>query len=273
MDLSTYYDEICKQPLLSREEERLLLLTYFGEEYSEAQKKQARETLLSANLRFVFKKAKNMAKGDPSLFEELIAAGNEGLIVGLDKFDHTKGVRFLSYAGWWVLQRQLKEMSKMRLVQLPIWKQQLSKRIMNAQEKADRPLSIDELKELFPTVKEKDLAELSQTRYLTFYFDDLIDEDKADENNFSMDSANEGFSIEHRFDGSSEHDDVHKLLSFLSEDQRTVMKLSYGLHDGKERSSTFISDYMEVSREEVRKIKKEALKRLQQITTPVDGPK
>ena len=266
MDLSTYYDEICKQPLLSREEEQRLLNIYFGEEYSARQKKQARDTILSANLRFVFKKAKTMAKGDPSLFEELIGAGNEGLIVGLDKFDHTKGIRFLTYAGWWVIQRQLKEMSMMRLVRLPIWKQQLSKRIMNAQEAADHPLSLDELKTIFPEVNVKDLEELSQTRYLTFYFDDLMEEEKFDETSLSVDVIREGFSISDSLDEMFEQDDVQRLLEFLDEDQKTVIRLSCGLHDGKERSSTFIAIYMDISREEVRKIRKEALKKLRQVS-------
>jgi RNA polymerase sigma factor (sigma-70 family) len=264
MDLSGYYDQICKQPLLSKEEEQKLLDIYFGDAYSEKQKKKARDILISANLRFVFKKAKIMANGDPCLFEELIGAGNEGLIVGLDKFDNKAGVRFLTYAGWWVLQRQLKEMSKMRLVQLPIWKQQLSKRIMSAQEMANHPLSLDELKVIFPEVKEKDLIELSQTRYLTFYFDDLIDEESAAENSFSVDSIGEEVNIEDIIDGLFEQQDVIKLLSFLDEDQKTVIKMMYGLHDGKERSSSFIAEYMDISREEVRKIKKESLKRLQQ---------
>lgn len=271
MDLSDYYNLICKQPLLSKEEEQEQLEIYFGEEYSPAQKAKAKDILISSNLRFVFKKAKMLSDGDPSRFEELIAAGNEGLLVGLDKFDHTSGYRFLTYAGWWVYQRQLKEMSKMRLVSLPIWKQQLANRIAKAQEAADHPLSIDELKELFPDEKEKDLKELSSTKYLTYYFDDIVEEQKKDEGRFSIESLPEDTDLSELFEEVFYTDDVSRLLSTLPDDQATVLRLSYGLSDGKERSSTFIADYLDVSREEVRKLKKEALRQLKKLafdTTP-----
>lgn len=275
MDLSIYYEEICRQPLLSREEERRLLNIYFGEEYSESQKKQARQTILSANLRFVFKKAKSFAKGDPYLFEELIGAGNEGLIVGLEKYDPNSSVRFLTYAGWWVIQRQLKEMSKVRLVQLPIWKQQLSSRILKAQEAANHPLSIEELQQLFPDAKEKDLVELSGTRYLTFYFEDMVEDDQSAEDGLTSDSLNEEVDVEGVLEEIFQQADVNKLLSLLPEVQASVIKLAFGLHDGKERSSSFISEYMELSRDEVRRLKKDALKHLQRLAinpSPAEEP-
>lgn len=263
MDLSSYYEAICRQPLLTKEEEQELLDIFFSDNSSERQKKVAQDRIISSNLRFVFKKAKMLAKGDPNLFENLISAGNEGLLIGLKNFDNSSGVRFLSYAGWWVFQRQMKEMSTMRIVSLPIWKQQLSTRIMKAQEKAEGGLSLEDLQELFPDVKEKDLKELSETRYLTFYLDDLLEEEKADDTTFSIETTlSEDNTIDEIVEVHIHSDDVQRLLSYLTEEEATVVRFLYGLHDGKAKSSSFIADVLDLSREEVRSIKKDALRKL-----------
>lgn len=119
MDLSTYYTQICRHPLLTREEEFDLFIELHDPGISEKEKNKIKAKIINANLRFVFKTAKKYSKNDPDIFEELICAGNEGLLVGLEKFKPSKNVRFLSYSGWWVLQRILKEMSRMRIVSLP----------------------------------------------------------------------------------------------------------------------------------------------------------
>jgi DNA-directed RNA polymerase sigma subunit (sigma70/sigma32) len=119
MDLSRYYSDICKHPLLSREEEFDLFMDLNDPALSEKERQKIKDKILKANLRFVFKTAKKYSRNDPDIFEELICAGNEGLLVGMEKFKPSKNVRFLSYSGWWVLQRILKEMSKMRIVSLP----------------------------------------------------------------------------------------------------------------------------------------------------------
>jgi RNA polymerase primary sigma factor len=119
MDLSRYYSEICKTPLLTKEEEFDLFMELNDPAISEKEKAKIKDKIIKANLRFCFKTAKKYSKNDPDIFEELICAGNDGLLVGLEKFKPSMNVRFLSYAGWWVQQRILKEMSKMRIVSLP----------------------------------------------------------------------------------------------------------------------------------------------------------
>lgn len=257
MNITQYYEEICKVPLLSRDQENALLDIIYGEEYSGKQKKTARDTLLAANLRFVFKKAKGYSKGDLVMFEELIAAGNEGLIVGLDKFDRSRGVRFLSYAGWWVIQRQLKEMSKMRIVYLPIWKQQLSTRIMKAQEECEEKMTIAQLKERFPEDKEKDLIELSSTRYLTFFFEDLDIE--------TLDVFEQVFDVT--------KDDISSAINSLGYPGNSVIQMAFGLYDGKDRSNSYIAERLNMSREEVKTVKVQSLRILQTQLHPDPLPR
>jgi RNA polymerase primary sigma factor len=99
MDLATYYDNICEEPILTKEEEFELFLLLDDPGLPRKERDKIREQIIKANLRFVFKQAKKYSKNDPEQFSELISAGNEGLLVGLNKFDYKKGYRFLTYAG------------------------------------------------------------------------------------------------------------------------------------------------------------------------------
>lgn len=223
MGLTKYYEEICdRYPILNREDEAVQLAIYFAPSSTPAQKAKARDTLICSNLRFVFKKAKRYSKGNVEQFEDLIAAGNEGLLAGLDKFDPTSNVRFLSYAGWWVMQRQLKEMSRWRLVALPAQKQQLATKIKKFVESKDEMPNLEELREEFPNASIKDLRELSKTQYITFYLDNMKETDMP---------------IVHPIDQLVDELENNSLLSAidaLSYPDNQILKLTYGLIDGVE---------------------------------------
>lgn len=253
MDLTKYYSEILKEKILSREEEEDLFANYYKEETTEAQKKKIRDRVISANLRFVFNQAKKFSRNDPSMFGELIAAGNEGLLVGFEKFNPNDGFRFLSYAGWWVNQRILNEMSKMRIVSLPIWKQQLATKIQKILESNEK-MTLDELKERLREAgvknKDKDIEELYQTRYLTFYIDDI------DENEFEIDPIGEG--INQKLDDEK----IWKHVNALPSPHREVIARCFGLDDADEHSVAQIAKSLKVKKEEVKKIRMEALSML-----------
>lgn len=247
MDLSRYYSEICKHPLLTREEEFDLFTELTDPAVQEKEKEEIRNRIIKSNLRFVFKTAKKFSKNDPDIFEELIAAGNEGLLVGMEKFQPSKNVRFLSYAGWWTLQRILKEMSKMRIVALPVWKQQLSARIQKATENREVDLTFEELKNEFPDVSEKDLRELHNTKYLTYYLDDITDDP-----GFEIDPI--GTEVEVSID----RDRIHNIISNLSSPHREIIELTYGISDEEETTSTNIAKQLGISKEQLREYRKEA---------------
>jgi RNA polymerase sigma factor (sigma-70 family) len=248
MDLSKYYAEICRQPLLSREEELDYFMDLRDEGIPDKRKNQIRDIILKSSLRFVFKQSKYLSKSDPDLFKELISAGNEGLLVALDKFKPESGNRFLSYAGHWIMQRQLKQMSQMRIVSLPICKQQLASKIQKVTENREVEMTFEELKKEFPDTPEKDLRELSQTRYLTYYIDDMTD-DPA----FEIDPI--GTEVEARMD----RDRIHALIRELPDQMRQVVELSYGIIDGEESSHTEIAKQMGISKDQLRELKKEGL--------------
>lgn len=253
MDLSYYYDTIMKEPLLGKEEEQDLFLELADSGIPEARKQQIRDRIIRANLRFVFKEAKRYSKSDPSMFGELISAGNEGLLVGLNKYKPDSGYRFLTYAGWWVKQRILNQMSSQRLVALPIWRQQLSSRIQKVVESKE-DITFDDLKKEFPDVPEKDLKELFQTRFLTFYIEDLGD-----------DPAFEINPIETQVNIKLDQEKLHSAISSLPDCQRQIIELTFGIVDGEEYKPVDIIRKLGISRDTFKIQKKEALAKLKTI--------
>lgn len=246
MDLAKYYVEICKEPILSKEEEVTLFEEYKAKKTSEKRKEQIRDQVIKANLRFAFKQAKKFSKNDTNIFPDLIGAANEGLLVGFEKYDPSLGYRFLSYAGWWIQQRILKEMSKMRLVSLPIWKQQLAAKILRIKE-SNPEIDLDELIAMLPDVSEKDITELSQTRYLTYYIDDM------DENEFEIDVIVE--EVQKKIDDQR----VWKAVASLPSPHREIVARSSGLEDGREHTPAEIAKSLKIPKEEVKRIRTEGL--------------
>ena len=256
MDLSQYYKAICKEPILSKEEEEDLFLELHDDGLTDKRKEQIRDRVIRSHMRFVFKQAKYFSKNDPNLFEELIAAGNEGLIVGMDKFNPERGMRFLTYAGYWINQRILKQMSSLRIVSLPIWRQQLAAKIQRFCD-GKEGATLADLREKFPDVPIKDLRDLFQTKYLTYYIEDIGD-----------DPAFEVNPIEQEVEKNIDRQRLHDIINKLPELHREVVILTYGLRDGLDRSHTDISKEMGLSKEKLKEIRKEALALLKEQMGP-----
>ena len=252
--ISQYYESICRHPILSTEEEKRLIEIIYKEECDEKKKQRARDKLIQSHLRFVFKKAKQRAKkGDVYQFEELISVGNEGLLFSLSRYNPDSGVKFLSYAGWWVMQRQLKEQSRMRIVSLPIWKQQLAARIAKEVERKGRTLTDEELVFLFPDYKIKDLKDLQSNTYLTYYLEDFVKEDT-----FVHD-------LESTILDDIEKEELYSAIRELEPIEQEVLERHFGLIDGNEDNLKKISTEMKLKREEVKEIKERALLRIREI--------
>lgn len=254
MDLSKYYTDICKTPLLTKEEEYDLLLIFYNETTPEKDKEKVREKIIKSNLRYVFNLARKYSKNDPDTFPDLIAAGNEGLLVGFNKYKPNKGTRVLSYAHWWIRQRILEEMSQMRLVSLPVYKQQLSSKIQRMKTRNEN-ITLEELKKEFEGtgISAKDVEDLFKTQYLTFYISDL------DESNFEINPIEE--EVQRILDDETCLATVNKLPS----PYREVVARSYGLADGKDQSISKISRDLKLAKEDVQIYKEKGLALLKEL--------
>jgi len=254
MDLTKYYTEICKAPFLTPEEESDMIRLYFLEETSSPEKELIRATIINSNLRYVFNLARKYSKNDPSTFPELIAAGNEGLTVGFDKYKPGMGTRVLSYAHWWVRQRILEEMSNMRIVSLPTYKQQLASKIQKYKD-TNEDISLEELFQEFEGtgVSSKDIEDLYKTQYLTFYISDI------DESNFEVNPIEE--SVQRKMDDEACLSAVNKLPS----PYREIVARCYGLTDGKKQSISKISRDLKLSKGDIQAYKEKGLSLLRDI--------
>jgi len=251
MDLSAYYNEICKEPLLDRETEFDLFMELEDEGIPQAERDAIRDRIIRSNMRFCFRQAKYYSNNDPDMFAELILAANEGLVVGFNKYKPSTEVRFLSYAGHWVNQRILKSMSQMRIVSVPIWKQQLIARIAKYMEK-NEGVSMENLKEEFPEASEKDLQELSSTSFLTFYIEDMSSEHP----DFEIDPI--GAEVDERID----NERMHKIIATLPEIQAEIIYRTFGLRGGEEMTRTDIAKDLGLTKEQLRDLRKQALDQL-----------
>lgn len=248
MDLSKYYERISREPLLSKDEELDLFLEMKDDSLSETRRKAIQDRIIRTGLRFVFKEAKRRSKNDPYMFEELIAAGNDGLLVGMEKFDVDKGYRYLTYAGAWVKQRMLAVMAKQRIVSLPIWKQQLSSRIEKVIE-ANPEITLDELKTHFPDDPAKDIAELFGTRFLTFYIEDM-----SEDREFQIDPIGD------EVDGKLDMMKIHIAVNSLPSPHKEVIVASFGLQDGDvKKKPAEVAAELKMTKDRLSIVRKEAL--------------
>jgi RNA polymerase sigma factor (sigma-70 family) len=114
--LALYYKDVEGTRLLTAEEERRLI-----KEYHKTKSNRARDLIIQGALRFVIAEARKHPRShtDRSILEDLIAAGNIGLIRALGKFNPEAGTRFLTYAGWWVKHEMREEGRRLGLVHIP----------------------------------------------------------------------------------------------------------------------------------------------------------
>ena len=258
--LSIYLKEINNIPMISHEEENEL-----ARKAKEGDRK-AFEKVINSNLRFVVSVAKKY-RGQGLPLSDLINEGNIGLITALEKFEPEKGYHFISYAVWWIRQSILKALSeKGRLVRLPLNRTNEFIQISKAKEKLSHEKGSDEVsaKEIAEEVglEEALVKELITVTQDTVNLDSKVkgrnesettlEEFLEDPNGTPEDEiVNESLSVE-----------VENLLSILSEKERNILQMRYGLNGEKPKSLKEIGDSYSLTKERIRQIEKRALERL-----------
>ncbi|MGM9833144.1 MAG: RNA polymerase sigma factor RpoD/SigA [Candidatus Limisoma sp.] len=252
-----YLQEISREALLTTEEEVEL-----------AQKirkgdSQALDRLTRANLRFVVSVAKQYQNQGLSL-PDLINEGNLGLIKAAQKFDETRGFKFISYAVWWIRQSILQALAEQaRIVRLPLNQvgslNRINKALSRFEQENERRPSAEELsKELdIPVDKISDTLKVS-TRHVSVDAPFSDDEDGSLLDVLPNDDAPEADSSLNKESLSQE---IDRALARLSERERDVVKRFFGI-GCDEMSLDEISDELNLSRERVRQIKEKAIRQL-----------
>ena len=253
-----YLQDIAKERLITPEEEvELSRRIKSGDQ-------EALNQLVKANLRFVVSVAKQYQNQGLSL-QDLINEGNVGLIKAAQRFDETRGFKFISYAVWWIRQSILQAVAEQaRTIRLPMNQvgavSKLKKTAaMLEQEYQRRPSTEEIAKELdLPEAKVRSLLGMNLHQIST---DAPLDDD--DEGNFldvyvDQDSTTTDQAVEKESDNNA----IHKALQLLTDKEREVLSMYYGIGTAREYSLDEIAMALGISRERTRQIRDRALKRL-----------
>lgn len=253
-----YLKEIGTYPLLSTEEEIALAKRIKeGEE-------DAKKTLAESNLRLVVSIAKRYV-GRGLSFLDLIQEGNLGLIKAVDKFDFEKGFKFSTYATWWIRQAITRSIAdQSRTIRIPVHMSEVINRTYRVsrsltQELGREPTEQELAEELgFPIEKVREILKVSAD---PISLDTPIgEEDDSHLGDFIKDDTIIG--PEEAAAYAVLRDQISKLLDTLTERERRVLILRFGLKDGKTRTLEEVGKEFNVTRERIRQIEAKALRKL-----------
>ncbi len=266
----TYYLKlISKIPLLSAEEEKEVALRAKNGD------KEALEKLIKSNLRFVVNVAKNYT-GYGIPFQELISAGNIGLIEAAKRFDPDRGVRFISYAIWWIKQSILQTIQNQKdIIKIPQKTQNLSIKIDTAyltlKEKLNREPKYSEIRKFLKEHEDLDIDEETIESYLlikrhSVSLDMPIDQE---EGTYFIDLVTKHSTkdIEEDVVKESIKKEIDYVLSHLNERERYIIIHRFGLEDNEPKTLREIGKELGISRERVRQIEMRALKKIRALAT------
>ena len=258
--LEKYLQDIAHEELLSTDEEvELAQRIRKGD-------RRALERLTKANLRFVVSVAKQYQNQGISL-PDLINEGNVGLIKAAQKFDETRGFKFISYAVWWIRQSILQAIAEQsRIVRLPLNQvgalSKINSEISKFEQKNQRSPSVQELAEILDVETERIEECLGASGKAM-----SVDAPYADneENCYLDNMTGETFaSTDSKVDQESLSTDLNTTLSVLNERELNVIHYLFGLNEKHEMSLEEVANMMGLTRERVRQIRENAIRHIRE---------
>ena len=258
--LDKYLQEIGRVELVSAEEEVELARKI------RAGDKRALERLTKANLRFVVSVSKQYQNQGLSL-PDLINEGNLGLIKAAERFDETRGFKFISYAVWWIRQSILQALAEQaRIVRLPLNKigtiNKINRAYSELEQLYERPPSADELAEFLECSTEEVRQSLANTGRHVSMDAPLVDGDESSSSMYDVLPNDALPSPEMDLNKESLRKDIDRSLATLTGREGDVVRLYYGLGGKHPLTLEEIGDLFDLTRERVRQIKEKAIRRL-----------
>lgn len=257
--LEKYLQEIGKVPMITPEEEaQLALLIQRGD-------KKAADRLVKANLRFVVSVAKQY-QGQGLSLADLINEGNIGLIKAAERFDSTRGFKFISFAVWWIRQCMVKAIAdNARMVRLPLNRVVMGNRIHNATAKLEQELGRMPSPEELADAMEMDVEEIvsyldSKDRHVSL--DSPFSDDEDGSLLDTLENHNAAKADTRMNYSESLKKEINRSLNILPERQKQLICYFFGIGIDYPLSLEAISQRFDVSPERVRQIRDKAITKL-----------
>ena len=257
-----YLKEIGKIPLLTVEMEQELARRII--EGTEAEANESKKRLAEANLRLVVSIAKRYV-GRGMQFLDLIQEGNLGLLKAVDKFDYTRGFKFSTYATWWIRQSITRSIAdQARTIRIPVHMVETINRLVRTQrqmlQELGREPTPEELAERLdtPVSRVRDIMQISQEP--VSFETPIGEEEDSHLGDFIQDDSSQV-----PVDAAAErllHEQLMNVINQLSDREQKVLKLRFGLVDGKPRTLEEVGKEFNVTRERIRQIEAKALRKL-----------
>ena len=253
-----YLKEIGVVPLLTNEEEKELALAV------EAGDVEAKQRLAEANLRLVVSIAKRYV-GRGMQFLDLIQEGNMGLMKAVDKFDYTKGFKFSTYATWWIRQAITRAIAdQARTIRIPVHMVETINKLVREQRNLLQELGQDptpeQIAERMDMTPDKVREILKIAQEPVSLETPIGEEDDSHLGDFIEDEV-----IENPVDYTTRvvlREQLDEVLDTLTDREENVLRLRFGLDDGKMRTLEDVGKVFNVTRERIRQIEAKALRKL-----------
>lgn len=254
-----YLREIGKIPLLSSEEELALAQRVVAGD------KDAKDQMAEANMRLVVSIAKRYVGRGLDLLD-LIQEGNTGLLRAVEKFDPDKGFKFSTYATWWIRQAITRAIAdQARTIRIPVHMVETINKLLRTQRRLTQELNREPINEEIAKEMEIDVDKVEHIMKIKQDISSLdasIRDDEEDSVLADFIEDEDTVSPEESATGQLLKEQVKDMLGALTEREQKILKLRFGLEDGKSHTLEEVGQEFSVTRERIRQIEAKALAKL-----------